>query len=292
MLHSKLKGSLLSGGPAILHVLLRAGKKEASIAGASVGARTAAKLLGRYGSLEAVLAASAAGQLKGWGPAVQHLLDDSSPNSGGGHREALLRRNRRLFAANSDPAVVGQHGMHQLLAALDKLQPAVRSPAPTASTATSSDCGANSSSAQPPTSCSGSLPIELAWQHPMHVRRWRHLQQQLAAGAVNSLASRLHQAVTLQGLAVDELWESPGAEGAPASGRGATFYVCPCDVAAGSWECAAQAVRRQQQQQPAGGNHTASLMPLLHGAMRHHVQLVKRAGYCVQLRLLPAGEPS
>jgi hypothetical protein len=34
-------------------------------------------------------------------------------------------------------------------------------------------------------------------------------------------------------------------------------------------------------------DHTGALLPLLHGAMRHHIKLVQRAGYRVTLRLAP-----
>lgn len=241
-----------------------------------MGGKAAAKLLARYGSLEAVLQAAEAGELKGWGPAAQRLLS----GTGGGaseDRAAQLRRNCRLFAANADPLVVQPRGMQQLLAALEHLQPARQAAAD------------EEQQQQQQVAWSGMLPAErLAWQHPMHARRWRHLQQiaaeaeQQAGGS--SAASGSHnrgpwqprQAATPQGLAVDELVEQPG-------GSAALLYVCPCDVAAGSWVQALSAA----QQMPAGPDATKALLPLLSGAMRHHMKLVQRAGYSVSLALPP-----
>lgn len=245
-----------------------------------MGARTAAKLLARYGSLEGVLAAAAAGQLKGWGPAVQQFLAGSGNSKGGSsssadggissQREALLRRNMRLFAANSDPSVVEPRGMQQLLAALERLGPAESAGAAAAEQRTW-----ESSSCRPP---------ELAWLQPMFARRWRHLLQ-LAADAAQSSSNNdawlPGQQATPQGLAVDEL-RGPEADQAGSSGT-AVFYVCPIDVAAGGWNKALSAASTA----PQGGDLTAALMPLLSGPMRHHVRLVQRAGFRVELRLPP-----
>ncbi|KAL4451844.1 hypothetical protein ABPG75_007506 [Micractinium tetrahymenae] len=160
------------------------GKREASIQGAGVGGKSAAKLLTRYGGLEAVLAAAEAGELKGWGPAVARLVQGGagsggrgSRSSGGGddaaweQRKAQLRRNRRLFAAAADPSVVEPRGWVQFLAA------------------------------------------------------------------------------------------------------------------AGSWAAAVAAAGSQAP----GTDSTGALLPLLHGAMRHHIKLVQGAGYRVQLTLAAGG---
>lgn len=279
-----------------------AGKREASIQGAGVGGTTAAKLLARYGSLEAVLTAAQAGQLKGWGPAVARLLqggtgsgssgggggssDGSSSGGGGGRapdevawerRQAQLRRNRRLFAANGDPAVVEPRGWGKLLAALDQLQPAALG---------TWDCAGSSAGNAAPGRSIVPAGAELAWQHPLHARRWRQLQQ-LLGGAAPSLTT------TPQGLAVDEFCSSVDGNGSGSGGSGsgcAIFHVCPCDVQAGSWPAAVAATGDCAP----GSDCAAALMPALHGAMRHHVKLVQRSGYRVQLKLaatepLPAG---
>lgn len=228
------------------------GKTEASIRGAGVGGQTAAKLLARYGSLEAALSAAAAGELKGWSRAAQNLLSGSggSDGDGGEQQAARWRRNRQLFAANPDPSVVHSQGMQRLLAALQRLQPA----------AGHGEAQLASVVAMP----------ELAWQHPLHTRRWRTLLELAARqqGGSSAAAWQPQRAATQQGLAVDQL-----------EGQAATFYVCPCDVMPGGWDKALAA--RQ------GSNPTSLLMPLLHGAMRHHTKLVQRAGYRVKLRLPP-----
>lgn len=251
-----------------------AGKREASIGGSGVGGKAAAKLLARYGTLEAVLQAAAAGELKGWGPAAQRLLSGTG-GSTSEERAAQLWRNHRLFAASADASVVQPRGMQLLMAALNRLQPA-QQPA-----------GAGQQQQQ---GWNGPLPaVQLAWQHPMHARRWRHLQQIAAEVQQQGTSGRRgsgsgsskgpwqpQQAATPQGLAVDEVVEQPG-------GGGMTvFYVCACDAAA-SWE----EVLRSAQQVPAGGDATKALLPLLSGAMRHHVKLVQRAGYAVRLALPP-----
>lgn len=239
-----------------------AGKREASIRGADVGGKAAAKLLARYGSLERALEAAAAGELKGWGPAVQQLLagpgSDASSGSGSEQQAARLRRNRQLFAANAQPCVVDQLGWQRLAAALESLQPA-GAPADWASLA--------GSAATP--------SAELAWLQPPHARRWRHLQQ-LAAQQGGGWQPQ--QAATPQGFAVDALAVQRGG-----SGGEATFVVCPCDVAPGGWAKAMAAAGQGGTTEDA----TRLLMPLLHGAMRHHVKLVQRAGYRVALRLPP-----
>ena len=249
-----------------------AGKREASIGGAGVGGKAAPKLLARYGSLEAVLQAAEAGELKGWGPAAQRLLSGTGDGASE-DRAAQLRRNCRLFAANADPLVVQPRGMQQLLAALEHLQPARQA-------------AADEEQQQQQVAWSGMLQAErLAWQHPMHARRWRHLQQVAAEAEQQAAGSGIskggpwqpRQAATSQGLAVDELVEQPG------GGSAALFYVCPCDVAAGSW---AQALSMAQQM-PAMADATKVLLPLLSGTMRHHVKLVQRAGYSVSLALPP-----
>ena len=242
----------------------RAGKREASIGGAGVGGKAAAKLLSRYGSLEAVLQAAAAGELKGWGPAAQRLLlGGGSGGSGGEDPAAQLRRKCQLFAANADASVVRSQGMKQLLEALDSLQPAQQA-----------------AREQPAAGCSLAPAAELAWLQPFHAQRWRHLQQVAAAGQQHP-SSRTpwqpQQAATPQGLAVDGWAEQPG------GGRAATFFICPGDVAAGGWERALAAA----QQAAAEGDTTRALMPLLSGAMRHHVKLVQRAGHAVRLALPP-----
>lgn len=266
-----------------------AGKREASIQGAGVGGKSAAKLLARYGSLEAVLAAAEAGELKGWGPAVARLLQGGSSQSSGGskgrassetdawqQRKAQLRRNRRLFAANTEPSVVESGGWGQLLAALDRLQPAATSPW---------ECSVHGR-APCVTGPGGSAIIAdagLAWQHPLLARRQQQLQQLLGS-------ARPGLAVTPEGLAVDELCSRDSISSISSSRSRAVFHVCPCDVEAGSW---AAAVAAAGDQAP-GTDSTAALMPLLHGAMRHHIKLLQRAGYQVQLKLaadgvLPAG---
>jgi len=221
-----------------------------------------------------VLAAAEAGELKGWGPAAQRLLD----GTGSGTREeraAQLRRNRRLFAANADASVVQPRGMQQLEARLQSLLP-VQQPA-----------GAAEQQQRP--GWRGLLPAaQLAWQHPLQARRGRHLQQlvcegqcQAGSGGSSSGCSRgpwqPRQVATPEGLAVDELWEQPGSRST------AVFYICPCDVAPASWERAMQVVQQAQQ----GGDATPSLLPLLTGGMRHHVKLVQRAGYGVRLAVPP-----
>lgn len=237
-----------------------------------MGGKAATKLLARYGSLEAVLQAAAAGELKGWGPAAQRLLSGGgsggSGSSGGGDRIAQLRRNRQLFATNADASVVGSRGMQQLLEALERLQPAQQA-APE----------------QQAASCSLAPATELAWLHPFHARRWRHLQKVAAAAQQQPSSSggsgrspwQPQHSATPQGHAVDGWAEQTGGGGA------ATFFICPCDVVAGSWERAVATA----QQAPAEGDTTRALMPLLSGAMRHHVKLVQRAGYTVQLALPP-----
>lgn len=258
-----------------------AGKKEASIRGADVGAKTAAKLLARYGSLEAVLAAAAGGQLKGWGPAIPGLLGGGSGGAGqgsssGSSHSDRLRRNRQLFAANDDPAVVEPRGMQQLLAAVEHLQPAAAQPWDSSDGSGSSGCsggGSSGSSIEP--------SAELAWRYPLHARRWRHLQQ-LAQAVEQRGSSRWEpqQAATPHGLAVDEVLEAPAGI-CPGT---AAFDICPCDVVAGGWP---KAVAAGQQQPEVDGGHTRALLPLLHGRMKHHVRLVQRVGYRVQLRLPP-----
>lgn len=254
----------------------RAGKREASIGGSGVGGKAAAKLLARYGSLDAVLQAAAAGELKGWVPAAQRLLSGTG-GSTSEERATQLQRNRRLFAASADPSVVQPRGMQLLMAALNQLQPAQQ------------PVGAEDQQQQQ--GWNGLLPaVQLAWQHPMHARRWRHLQQIAAEAQQQGTSGRRdrgsgsrkglwqpQQAATPQGLAVDELVEQPG------GGSTAVFYICPCDVAADSWE----EVLRSTQQAAAGGDATKALLPLLSGAMRHHVKLVQRAGYAVRLALPP-----
>jgi hypothetical protein len=72
-------------------------------------------------------------------------------------------------------------------------------------------------------------------------------------------------------------------------GRGkgtAIFYVCPCDVERGSWQKALQTAQ-QHAKERSSGHQGAALLQLLNGAMRHHVRLVRRAGYAVELRLAP-----
>lgn len=243
-----------------------AGKKEASIAGASVGARTAAKLLGRYGGLEGVLSAAAAGELRGWGSAARQLLEDSSA-SGPGQREALLRRNLQLFEVNADPSVVAPRGWQRLTAALRRVQQDAVS-----------DGGASRSGSN-----SGALPSQLVWQHPVHARRWRQLQQQLLDGAGPASGVAPQQLVTHEGFAIDGLVAA--VDGGHAS---ATLYACPCDVVPGSWPEAVDAVR--QQASTAASNHEAVLVPLLNGASRHRLRLIKRAGHRVEVQmLLPQG---
>ena len=247
-----------------------------------MGGRSAAKLLARYGGLEAVLAAAEAGELKGWGPAVARLLQGGSSHSGsagkgggsgGGsdadaweRRQAQLRRNRQLFAASAEPSVVDPRGWGQLLAALEGLQPAATS---------TWECGLSDSSP-----CSGIVPADaaLAWQAPLHARRQHQLRQLLGSAAPSLMA-------TPGGLAADEICSSGSS-----SSSSAIFHVCPCDVPAGTWAAAVAAVGGQAP----GTDSTPALMPLLHGAMRHHIKLVQRAGYQVQLKLaadgvLPAG---
>ena len=263
-----------------------------------MGGKTAAKLLARYHDLEAVLAAADAGQLKGWGPAVQHLLEGrgSSSNGGGGSGgsggstggdwRARLRRNRQLFAASADPAVVDARGMRLLQERLERQQPAAAAQPWDSSGAAGS--GSSSSRSIEPTA-------GLAWLHPLHARRWRCLQQLSQAALQGGRRSswRPQQAATPHGLAVDGL-----EAGAAGSGGAATFFVCPADMQAGAWPKAVSASR----QRPQDGNAAESraLAPLLHGGMRHHVKLVQRAGYRVELRLPPvepgllaaaAGEP-
>lgn len=58
-----------------------AGKREASVGGAGVGARAARKLLAAFGSIEAAREAAALGQLKGHSPAVQKLFLPGDPGS-------------------------------------------------------------------------------------------------------------------------------------------------------------------------------------------------------------------
>ncbi|PRW57033.1 DNA polymerase I [Chlorella sorokiniana] len=250
------------------------GKREASIGGAGVGGKAAAKLLARYGSLEAVLQAAEAGELKGWGPAAQRLLHGTG-GSTGEERAAQLRRNRRLFAANTDPSVVNSRDMQQLPAALQRWQPVQQQAA------------TDEQQQQEQRAWSGVLPPaeRLAWLQPVHARRWRHLQQlaaEVQQQAGSSSGSRgpwqPRQAATPQALAVDELLEQPGG-----SSSTAVFYICPCDVAEGSWERA----NIVAQQAPVGSDATKALLPLLSGAMRHHVKLVQRAGYTAQLALPP-----
>ncbi len=250
-----------------------------------MGGKSAAKLLARYGSLEAVLAAAEAGELKGWGPAVTRLLQGSVSQSSGGskgrasgetdawqQRKAQLRRNRRVFAANAEPSVVDSRGWGQLLAALDRLQPVATS---------SWDCSLDGSTpcVTGPGGSAITADAGLAWQQPLLARRREQLQR-LRGSAGPSLA------VTAEGLAVDELCSSDSSS----SRSRAVFHVCPCDMQAGSW---AAAVAAAGDQAP-GTDSTAALMPLLHGAMRHHIKLLQRAGYQVQLKLatdgvLPAG---
>lgn len=266
-----------------------AGKREASIRGADVGGKTAAKLLARYHTLEAVLAAAADGQLKGWGPAVQHLLEGggskggTSISGGGGGSstdwQARLRRNRQLFAASAEPAVVDARGMQALhdLLTVQQQPPAARP--------WDDSNGAGGS-------CSGSsgaieAPATLAWLHPLHARRWRSLQQLSQAASqqgVGSASWQPRQAATPQGLAVDRL------AGDAAGGGDATFVVCPADLQAGAWP-KALAAAAQQQCEGRDDAQSRLLMPLLHGGMRHHVRLVQRAGFRVQLQLPPVELP-
>lgn len=237
-----------------------------------MGGKTAAKLLARYGGLEAVLAAADSGQLKGWGPAVQHLLESSgsqgsSSSDSGGDWQARLRRNRQLFAASADPAVVEARGMQALQALLEQQQP------PPAAQPWDASDAAGSGSIEP--------TAHLAWLHPLHARRWRCLQQlsQAASQQGGGRSSwRPQQAATPQGLAVDCLAEDA------AGGRTATLFVCPADVQAGAWPKAVAAA-----EQSSDGDQSRLLSPLLHGGMRHHVRLVQRAGFSVQLQLPPLG---
>ena len=104
--------------------------------------------------------------------------------------------------------------------------------------------------------------------------------------------------VTPQGLAVDALQEAhpPGSsssdsssDGGNASGAVAVFYICPADVSPGNWARVAQ-LGQAGGQDVGGADHTRALTPLLHGAMRHHIGLVQRAGY--RIKLVPLLAPS
>jgi hypothetical protein len=240
-----------------------------------VGARTAAKLLRRYGGLEGVLSAAAAGELRGWGSAARQLLEDSSA-SGPGQREALLRRNLQLFEVNADPSVVAPCGWQRLTAALRRVQQDAAAGGGASRSGSSSGLPEQAGS-------SGALPSQLVWQHPVHARRWRQLQQQLLDGAGPASGVAPQQLVTHEGFAIDGLVAA--VDGGHAS---ATLYACPCDVVPGSWPKAVDAVR--QRASTAASNHEAVLVPLLNGAARHRLRLIKRAGHQVEVQmLLPQG---
>lgn len=257
-----------------------------------MGGKSAAKLLGRYGSLEAVLEAAEEGQLKGWGPAVQQLL---SGGGGGGweQRVAQLRRNRQLFGTCADPAVVDPPGFTQLQAALERLQPAAAAAGTgsrgAASLGTSSGSDSRSSGASSSDDAGAIRPsAELAWRQPMFARRRRQLEQLASAEQLRRVTA------TPQGLAVDALLAGSGSGSSGSGGSGGAargdrsttvlFLVCPCDVPQTSWQKAVAEAANS----PPGSDCTPALLPLLHGAMAQHVRLLQRAGYRIQLQL-PSG---
>lgn len=108
--------------------------------------------------------------------------------------------------------------------------------------------------------------MHLAWQHPLHARRWRQLLQ-LSPGPAGGFPQQL---VTREGLAANRLTQRDGQ-------RTASLCICPCDVTPHAWPQALAAGELEQ-------GRTAALVPLLNGSARHHVRLLRRAGYRVELR--------
>ena len=253
-----------------------AGKKEASVGGVGVSSGTAAKLLARYGGLEGVLEAVEGGQLKGWGPAAQLAIAGGRPEEWP-LRAALLRRNRRLFAANADLSALDDASKQALQAVVDGLQPA-EGCSIVGAAGPGSD-GAGAASATP------ADIAELAWQHPMFARRWRQAQHleavQSSCGGV--VGSGRAQAATPEGLAVDQLGPAVAASSGGTDCRGvATLRLLPCDFKTEEARQLASGAARAAG--GAGGvDTTPSLTPLLTDALLQHIRLLRRAGYSVQL---------
>ncbi len=117
------------------------GKRDASIGGVGVGSSAAAKLVKRFGGVEGAVAAAAAGELRGWGPAVEAALSTET-------NLQRLRANLEVFRGETDPGKVLTLPQR---AALAELPSGMR----TAETAS---------------------PDDLAWLHPYFAGRWRQAE--------------------------------------------------------------------------------------------------------------------
>jgi hypothetical protein len=229
-----------------------AGKAEASVGGVGVGAGPARRLLAQFGSVEAAMAAAAAGKLKGWAPAVRAALDPATP----AHRQ--LRSNLQLLTAARDPGVLTEA---QKQALSFKLPPA-----------------------GPPRASSAASQEELAWLHPRHAWRWRAVRPLAGATAAALRQQGLRcelKAATAEGLPVDIVVRGSGSSAVAAW----VVVCCELDFAAAVPTAARHAAAAPPAQrvhaelrrdaQPAAPRQPA--LPPLNSAMSRHVQLLRKA---------------
>ena len=245
-----------------------AGKPDANIGGLGVGASSAAKLLQRYGSVDAARAAAERGELKGWKPALQELLSGADPAA-----LDTLHRNRQLFSLQRDPALLPAEDRRQLDRAVSRAL---------ASRSGTRSHGQNQ--AAPPSLA------ELAWAHPLQAARWPGIQpyvQRLVKQLARSGEQCEAQAVVGAGLAADLLVvRSESVIGGGSSSSSLALFVAgPTDLspeAAGRARMACAAAEGLPALDPSAvSQRNKALLPTLSGALRHHIQLVRKAGCTV-----------
>ena len=223
------------------------GKKEASVGGVGTGAATAAKLLARFGSIGGIAAAAQSGALKGWGRGVEAAFSPGSPTL------EKAKRSLRVFAGAGAVDSLGEADRRALASVQGRLL------------AASGGAAAAGEEA-------------LAWHHPLHAARWRSAAQfveRLAAAAAREGVECAVKATSEGGLPIDGV-----------IGSQAVMLCCECDFEPGAAAPLAAAhsakiliddvLRRESESRSSDGGK--AIAPLLNGAVRHHLGLLRRAG--------------
>ncbi|GAB4819291.1 hypothetical protein N2152v2_006337 [Parachlorella kessleri] len=275
------------------------GKKDANIGGMGTGASTAAKLLRRYGNIEAIAVAANLGAMAGWSPAVQRLF---SQDPAGQELLAQLCKQRKLFTINRSTAVLPQHARAELQSRAEQLgmtkqavtesnEAALQLPQARIECNTSgSGTGKASTSmhavkTMPTSGSPASLQAALVWAHPFHVVRWAYVRQEAhrLANYLRQLGATVEvQAVSPQGLAVDILVSSGASLLGLPEGKGsvAVLVAGQADFQASSrFQGAVPGASLAQVKQLAvAAAESSGVVRQLHGYMQQYVRQLKKEG--------------